>query len=73
MEHTNAAAKRNEEDGAGESFRMILQDVYRFTDERFYVGRVVSGQSQAWSAGFLFSFGQGFYNCLNRDFSTRTS
>ena len=42
--HTDASAKRNDEDGAGEPFRMILQDVYRFTDERFYAGRVVSGQ-----------------------------
>lgn len=44
VEHTNATAKHSAEDGAGESFRMVLQDVYRFTDERFYVGRVVSGQ-----------------------------
>ncbi len=41
---TEASASKVDEDGAGEPFRLVLQDVYRFTDERFYVGRVISGQ-----------------------------
>ena len=44
--HTDARAHVDPNEETGEPFRMILQDVYRFTDERFYVGRVVSGRIQ---------------------------
>ncbi len=43
VEHTTATAIDSVEEALNEPLRMILQDVYRFTDERFYAGRIVSG------------------------------
>lgn len=37
-----------------EPFRMLLQDVYHFAEERFYVGRIISGRVSA-GAEILFS------------------
>lgn len=42
--HTEQSIADNDEDYTKEPFRMVLQDVYRFTDERHFVGRVVAGQ-----------------------------
>lgn len=47
VEHTDAQCRLDSEEGAGEPFRMIVQDVYRFTDERYFAGRIVSGQISA--------------------------
>lgn len=41
--HTTATAVSIVEESEHEPLRMVLQDVYRFTDERFYAGRIVSG------------------------------
>jgi len=43
--HTDAQLESTDEAADSlEPFRMIVQDVYRFTDERYFAGRVVSGQ-----------------------------
>jgi len=41
--HTTATAVSIAEESEHEPLRMVLQDVYRFTDERFYAGRIISG------------------------------
>ncbi|MBX9951364.1 MAG: adenylyl-sulfate kinase [Candidatus Obscuribacterales bacterium] len=40
---TTAVAVDDVEAANREPLRMVLQDVYRFTDERFYAGRIISG------------------------------
>lgn len=44
LQAVSAASQKDSAASVNESFRMVLQDVYKFEDERYFLGRVESGE-----------------------------